>query len=533
MRHPSRGRGSSRNITRAPPNMPRPPREGKRRDSGDDGQKGRDSLSESKQRDVKEEKTGGDSVSPKKKKVRKKSFKRSLSITVDDSNAEEISSVMASPENSIAIIEEKDGSEGTNAAYSAAEGKFNSDVRYTDAAKISVEGFEIGESGISVANATDTVPENMKQNLLMLSTLGQGASGVVYKAIHVPTMRLVAVKSIPVFDASKRHHMVKELKALYANLVPIDHGTHGTPGAMHASGVAPCPFIVSFFDAYINPSEGNLAMVQEYMDGGSLQDIIDTGGCSSEGVLAQISYRICKGLEFIHHHHSIHRDIKPSNLLINHRGEVKISDFGIVRELEHTQAMASTFVGTLTYMSPERISGESYRANSDVWSFGLSIMSVALGSYPLATKGGYWGILDSVKEGPVPTLPEDEFSEIFQHFIDQCLQKNPDDRPDVDELLDHPFLDSYKESIGDGAAAATSGSADGEGSETARGELDDICDRIMDYQAPDLERIEPHKLRTLAGQLGLSLDVVSLRFEQARRAKKEELRAHGLRSAHK
>ena len=58
------------------------------------------------------------------------------------------------------------------------------------------------------------------------------------------------------------------------------------------------------------------------------------------------------------HHHQIHRDIKPSNLLINHMGDVKISDFGIVKELGTQRSMANTFVGTLTYMSPERISGE-------------------------------------------------------------------------------------------------------------------------------------------------------------------------------
>ena len=115
--------------------------------------------------------------------------------------------------------------------------------------------------------------------------------------------------------------MVKELKALYGNLVPIDHGVRGTPGGAHASGVAPCPYIVSFFDAFINPEEGNTSMVVEYMDGGSLQDIIDTGGCDVEEVLSQISYRILKGLQFIHEHHQIHRDIKPSNLLINHRQE--------------------------------------------------------------------------------------------------------------------------------------------------------------------------------------------------------------------
>jgi len=56
---------------------------------------------------------------------------------------------------------------------------------------------------------------------------------------------------------------------------------------------------------------------------------------------------------------TIHRDIKRSNLLINHKGEVKVSDFGIIRELESTQAIASTFVGTLTFMSSERICGNA------------------------------------------------------------------------------------------------------------------------------------------------------------------------------
>ena len=93
------------------------------------------------------------------------------------------------------------------------------------------------------------------------------------------------------------------------------------------------------------------------MDGGSLQDILDTGGCDSESVLANICYRLIAGLNFIADHHQIHRDIKPSNLLINSRGDTKISDFGIVREMEDTLAKADTFVGTLTYMSPERISG--------------------------------------------------------------------------------------------------------------------------------------------------------------------------------
>jgi len=72
-----------------------------------------------------------------------------------------------------------------------------------------------------------------------------------------------------------------------------------------------------------------------------------------------------------------------------------------------TQAKASTFVGTLTYMSPERISGEEYSYASDVWSFGLSLLTVALGRYPLQTEGGYWGLLHSLRDEPSPELPKD------------------------------------------------------------------------------------------------------------------------------
>ena len=80
--------------------------------------------------------------------------------------------------------------------------------------------------------------------------------------------------------------------------------------------------------AYCCRASGTVSIVMEFMNGGSLQDIVDNGGCQSEKVLANISARVLHGLAFIHESHQIHRDIKPSNLLINHFGEVKISDFG-------------------------------------------------------------------------------------------------------------------------------------------------------------------------------------------------------------
>jgi serine/threonine protein kinase len=83
-----------------------------------------------------------------------------------------------------------------------------------------------------------------------------------------------------------------------------------------------------------------------------LQDIVSTGGTASEPALASISWRVLKGLEFIHNMRQIHRDIKPANLLINRSGEVKVADFGVIREMDETKDFAATFVGTFSYMSP-------------------------------------------------------------------------------------------------------------------------------------------------------------------------------------
>lgn len=79
----------------------------------------------------------------------------------------------------------------------------------------------------------------------------------------------------------------------------------------------------------------------------------------------------------------MHRDIKPENILINSKGKIKLSDFGISKELEQTKALTNTFVGTLSYMSPERIQGHQYGYPSDIWSLGLVILELASGHFPV------------------------------------------------------------------------------------------------------------------------------------------------------
>ncbi|RLN74181.1 hypothetical protein BBJ28_00019898 [Nothophytophthora sp. Chile5] len=128
----------------------------------------------------------------------------------------------------------------------------------------------------------------------------------------------------------------------------------------HAHPPAPSPYIVSFYDAFVDRPKNSICMVMEYMSTGSLQDIVLHGGCQNEKVLARLASGVVHGLAHIHKKRMVHRDIKPHNLLTNRQGEVKISDFGLARTLNDTSTQTKTFVGTLLYMAPERIGGGDY-----------------------------------------------------------------------------------------------------------------------------------------------------------------------------
>ena len=82
---------------------------------------------------------------------------------------------------------------------------------------------------------------------------------------------------------------------------------------------------------------------------------------------------------------TFYRDVKPSNILVNSAGEIKICDFGVSGQL--IDSMANSFVGTRSYMSPERLQGSQYSVASDLWSLGLSLLEMALGCYPIPPPG--------------------------------------------------------------------------------------------------------------------------------------------------
>ena len=163
-------------------------------------------------------------------------------------------------------------------------------------------------------------------------------------------------------------------------------------------------------------------------------------------VLGKITEAILNGLNYLYETHRImHRDIKPSNVLVNSKGNIKLCDFGVSGEL--VNSIADTFVGTSTYMAPERIQGAKYSIKSDIWSVGLTIMELAIGRFPFdasdaaagdRASAGPMGILDLLQQivhEPAPTLPKsDAFPPILDQMIQKCLFKDPDQRPTPRQL---------------------------------------------------------------------------------------------------
>ena len=108
------------------------------------------------------------------------------------------------------------------------------------------------------------------------------------------------------------------------------------------------------------------------MNLGSLRSLLQR--CPSgvpEPHLSSLCSQVLVGLQFLHSNSILHRDIKPENVLCNDRGEAKLTDFGLSTELTLHFQVANTFLGTSTYIAPERANGDFYSFSSDVWSFGL------------------------------------------------------------------------------------------------------------------------------------------------------------------
>ncbi|KAI4355878.1 hypothetical protein L6164_004607 [Bauhinia variegata] len=250
--------------------------------------------------------------------------------------------------------------------------------------------------------------------------IGSGAGGTVYKVVHRPTGRVYALKVIyGHHEDSVRIQIRREIQILR----DVDDAN-----------------VVKCHDMYDH--NGEIQVLLEFMDGGSLEG----KHIPHEQQLADLARQILRGLAYLHRRHIVHRDIKPSNLLINSRKEVKIADFGVGRILAQTMDPCNSSVGTIAYMSPERINTDindgQYNAYAgDIWSLGVSILEFYMGRFPFAVgrQGDWASLMCAICMSQPPEAPATASRE-FRDFISRCLQRDPSRRWTALQLLGHPFV---------------------------------------------------------------------------------------------
>mmetsp|Transcript_19437 Transcript_19437/g.56910 ORF Transcript_19437/g.56910 Transcript_19437/m.56910 type:complete len:461 (+) Transcript_19437:95-1477(+) len=305
-------------------------------------------------------------------------------------------------------------------------------VQMSDTGSLALDNFVIGRNGItqSPLQLGEHDPHLRLQDLVMQRQLGRGMSSKVYLMVHRPTGKPVAVKvlqSNAEQDRESRQMVLNEVRTVFA--ARSDH-------------------LVAFYDAFHH--EGCLHLVLEYCDMGSLEGLYETlqrpgAPRMSEPVLAALLFQLVQGLTYLHKEkRAVHRDLKPANVLLTSSGFVKLSDFGISRELDATHAMAATYCGTAAYMSPERlVDGGVYGFPSDVWSVGLIGLEGVLGRYPYPHYTSHFDLVNTVVNGPPPTarpeLQQALSSELWQ-LLHAMMARDPAARPDVYAIARSPFM---------------------------------------------------------------------------------------------
>jgi serine/threonine-protein kinase len=258
------------------------------------------------------------------------------------------------------------------------------------------------------------------QRFEVLSVLGAGGMGIVYKARDRELDDLVALKMLKRElwgDASQLDRLKSELKLARK----ITH-----------------PNVLRTFD--FGEIDGVPYISMEYVRGVTLRYMLDQTRRLPYSAGLRLAKQLCAGLNAAHSVGVLHRDIKPENLILEPTGNAKLMDFGIARPIERLapgQTQAGFIVGTPQYLAPEVLQGQEADARADLYSCGIVFYEIFSGELPFDGPSAMDILVKHLREEPAP--PSTRWPEIppaLEAAILKCLRKDPEQRyRSVAELL--------------------------------------------------------------------------------------------------
>ena len=245
----------------------------------------------------------------------------------------------------------------------------------------------------------------------ILSELGQGAMGIVYKAIDPLIERTVAIKTIKL-DLSK-----EEL----ANFEERFYREAKSAGRLNH------PNIVTIYD--VGKTDTAAYMAMEFLEGQLLREILDAHTALSIDKIVDIAAQVAEGLAYAHENNVVHRDIKPANIMLVRDGVAKIMDFGIAQMPTGSRTLAGTVMGSPKYMAPEQIIGKPVDGRADIFALGVMLYEMLTGESPFDGDNINTIMYRILNVTPVPPKSlAPRIPDAFNYIITKALAKEPEER---------------------------------------------------------------------------------------------------------
>ena len=253
-------------------------------------------------------------------------------------------------------------------------------------------------------------------NYELISELGRGAHGIVYKSKRLSDKKIVVLKSISTANLKSRskNDIMQEANFLKS----LKH-----------------PHIVKYLSCFFE--DATFYIVMEYAEKGDLYNLTKTMKKNKrvfgEEEVWRLAGQLFSALEFVHAHKIVHRDIKPLNIFLDRGSSIKVGDFGVSKILDPQSDLRKTKVGTPLYLAPEVVQHLAYDWRADIWSAGCALYYIIMQRVPFYSENVIsLGFLIVNKEhDPLPSV----YSQELRELVNACMRKKPEGRPSASDVL--------------------------------------------------------------------------------------------------